>query len=63
MSVPSALSEALPDLLPVLRVFGALLAMFSWALAVPLGASLWAGEGLWPVYAASLGFALACGVA
>ncbi len=63
MSVPSALSEALPDLLPVLRVFGALLAMFSWALGVPLGASVWAGEGLWPVYAGSLVVTFACGSA
>ena len=61
MSVSSAISEAVPDLLPVLRVFGALLAMFAFALGVPLAASAWAAEGLWPVYAASLVLTLACG--
>jgi trk system potassium uptake protein TrkH len=61
MSVSSAISEAVPDLLPVLRVFGALLAMFAFALGVPLAASIWAAEGLWPVYAGSLVLTLACG--
>lgn len=61
MAIPSALSDALPDLLPVLRVFGALLAMFSFALGVPLAAAWWGGEGLWPIYAACLGFTLVCG--
>ena len=35
------------DLLPVLRVLGALLGMFALSLSVPLAASLWAGELLW----------------
>jgi trk system potassium uptake protein TrkH len=43
------------DVLPVLRVLGALLAMFAVSLCVPLAASLWAHEGLWPQYAPSSG--------
>ncbi|PWW46730.1 TrkH family potassium uptake protein [Melaminivora alkalimesophila] len=49
------------DLLPVLRVLGALLAMFALTLGVPLVASLVAREGLWPHYA--LAMAVTLGVA
>ena len=42
------------DVLPVLRVLGALLAMFAVSLCVPLAASLWAHEGLWPQYALAI---------
>ena len=49
------------DLLPVLRVLGALLAMFALSLLVPLAASLWAGEALWHKYA--LAMAVTLGVA
>lgn len=46
------------DILPVLRVLGALLAIFAISLCVPLATSLWAHEGLWPQYA--LCIALTC---
>ncbi|SDM04900.1 trk system potassium uptake protein TrkH [Oryzisolibacter propanilivorax] len=50
------------DLLPVLRVLGALLAMFALTLGVPLGASLWAEEGLWHEYALAMCLTLGSGV-
>lgn len=49
------------DILPVLRVLGALLCMFSLAFGVPLAASWWAGDGLWTQYAWALGATLLCG--
>ena len=42
------------DVLPVLRVLGALLGMFSLSMCMPLAASLWAHEGLWPQYAIAI---------
>lgn len=42
------------DVLPVLRLLGALLAMFAASMGVPLAASVWADEGLWPQYVASM---------
>lgn len=42
------------DVLPVLRVLGALLTMFALSMGVPLAASLWADEGLWQHYATAI---------
>ncbi len=42
------------DVLPVLRVLGALLALFAVSMGVPLAASLWAREGLWQHYATAI---------
>jgi len=43
------------DFLPVLRVLGVLLAMFATSMAVPLAASWYADDGLWPAYVWSIG--------
>ena len=42
------------DVLPVMRVLGALLALFAVSMGVPLAASLWAREGLWQHYATAI---------
>lgn len=42
------------DILPVLRLLCALLAMFAGALLVPLSASLYADDGLWQSYVISM---------
>lgn len=46
------------DVLPVLRVLGALLALFAVSMGVPLAASLWADEGLWQHYAIAIAVTL-----
>ncbi|QIL71343.1 TrkH family potassium uptake protein [Diaphorobacter sp. HDW4B] len=46
------------DILPVLRLLCALLAMFAGALLVPLGASFYADDGLWECYVISILFTL-----
>ncbi|QPN30071.1 TrkH family potassium uptake protein [Diaphorobacter sp. JS3051] len=49
------------DVLPVLRVLGALLTMFALSMGVPLAASLWADEGLWQHYATAIAVTLVAG--
>ncbi|MGD9773894.1 TrkH family potassium uptake protein [Diaphorobacter sp.] len=49
------------DVLPVLRVLGALLTMFALSMGVPLAASLWADEGLWQHYATAMAVTLVAG--
>lgn len=46
------------DVLPVMRVLGALLALFAVSMGVPLAASLWAREGLWQHYATAIAVTL-----
>jgi len=49
------------DLLPVLRVLGALLAMFALSMGAPLAAALWAGEVLWHEWALAMAITLGAG--
>ena len=49
------------DILPVLRVLGMLIMLFSFAMGVPLAASLYAGDGIWSIYPVCMGFTLMVG--
>ena len=51
------------DLLPVLRVLGMLLCMFSLAMGLPWAVSWFQGDGVWQVYPVSMGVALLLGLA
>ena len=49
------------DLFPVLRVLAMLLVFFALCMGVPLAAAGYSGDGLWPVWAQSMGWSLAVG--
>jgi trk system potassium uptake protein TrkH len=49
------------DLFPVLRVLGILVMFFSLTMTVPLGVSLWVGDGVWKVYPVAMAGTLAVG--
>lgn len=51
------------DLLPVLRLLGALMVMFGVSMALPLGVSWYLQDGLWPVWLWSLGGTALAGAA
>ena len=49
------------DLFPVLRVLGILIMVFSMSMALPLGVSLWEGDGIWHVYPVAMVATMAAG--
>lgn len=60
-NAPPAPDSALYDLYPVLRVLGVLLMIFAMTMSVPLAASWWLRDGMWPIWPAALCLTLAAG--